>query len=132
MFSPDEKEEIRIKMNKGDDNVWTAEVPAVKPGQKYGYRAYGEYDPSRGLFFNPAKLAVDPYGFEVSKTMDEWTSPLLDIENSHDSAPVMPKSVVVDMKRIFDPEKYPHCRNARRFRLPKTSFMKPISKTFLT
>ena len=130
LFSPDEKEEIRIKMNKGDDNVWTAEVPAVKPGQKYGYRAYGEYDPSRGLFFNPAKLAVDPYGFEVSKTMDEWTSPLLDIENSHDSAPVMPKSVVVDMKRIFDPEKYPHLQKRPSFPIAKDIIYETHIKNF--
>ena len=61
LFSPDEKEETRIQLQKGEGNIWSVTLPEIKSGQKYGYRAHGEYNPSRGLFFNPAKLAVDPY-----------------------------------------------------------------------
>lgn len=62
--------------------------------------------------------------------MDEWTSPLLDIENSHDSAPVMPKSVVVDMKRIFDPEKYPHLQKRPSFPIAKDIIYETHIKNF--
>lgn len=115
LFSPDEKEETRIQLQKGEGNIWSVALPEIKPGQKYGYRAHGEYNPSRGLFFNPAKLAVDPYSLEVSKTMDDWTSERLLIENREDSAPVMPKSVVVDLNRIFDSEKYPYLQQRPHF-----------------
>ena len=115
LFSQNEKDESRISLEKGNDNIWSIELDHIKPGQKYGYRAYGEYNPLRGLFFNPHKLAVDPYGFEVSKTMTNWTSPLLDIENYEDSAPIMPKSVVVDLSKIVDYDKYPYLRKAPRF-----------------
>ena len=115
LFSPDEKEEYRIALDRGEDNIWSVELEGVKPGQKYGYRAHGEYKPSRGLFFNPYKLAVDPYGFEVSQTMLHWTSPLLDIENYQDSAPIMPKSVVVDINKILSSEKYPYLHRKPHF-----------------
>ena len=50
LFSPDEKEETRIQLQKGEGNIWSVTLPEIKSGQKYGYRAHGEYNPSRGLF----------------------------------------------------------------------------------
>jgi glycogen operon protein len=44
-----------------EQDVWTCRVPGVGPGQRYGYRVSGPYDPSRGLRFDPAVLLVDPY-----------------------------------------------------------------------
>ena len=58
LFSVDEKTEKRIPLRKNEDNIWSAEVSDIRPGQKYGYRAYGEYNPEKGLFFNPHKLAI--------------------------------------------------------------------------
>ena len=55
LFSQDEKNEHKIPMEK-DGNIWKVELKNINPGQKYGYRAYGDYDPHNGLFFNPAKL----------------------------------------------------------------------------
>lgn len=101
LFSQDEKNEHKIPMEK-DGNIWKAEIKNIKPGQKYGYRAYGDYDPQNGLFFNPSKLAVDPYSFEISAPFTHWTSDSLNIENNLDSAPIMPKSVVINQNEIFD------------------------------
>ena len=42
-------------------HVWHGYLPGIGPGQRYGFRVDGPYDPSRGLFHNPAKLLVDPY-----------------------------------------------------------------------
>ena len=49
-----------------DDGAWTANVENAPPGTPYGYRAYGPYQPSAGLRFNPAKLLVDPYAQSIS------------------------------------------------------------------
>lgn len=130
LFSANEKEEIRVRLKKGEDNIWSVTLPEIKPGQKYGYRAYGAYDPSRGLFFNPAKLAVDPYSFELSKTMDNWTSELLQIENQQDSASVMPKSVVVDLSQVFDNKKYPYLRKRPGFHPGKNIIYETHIKNF--
>ena len=43
------------------DGVWHGYVPGIGPGQRYGYRVAGPYDPARGLRCNPAKLLLDPY-----------------------------------------------------------------------
>ena len=47
-------------------HYWHVFVPDVQPGQLYGFRAYGEYDPSRGLRFDSAKVLLDPYGRGVA------------------------------------------------------------------
>lgn len=130
LFSPDETEETPIRLKKGKENIWSITLPKIEPGQKYGYRAYGEYNPSRGLFFNPSKLAVDPYAFAVSKTMDNWTSPLLDIENRQDSAPIMPKSVVVDLNQVFDNDKYPYLQARPGFAAGKNIIYETHIKNF--
>jgi glycogen operon protein len=44
-----------------DQDVWSCRVPDVSPGQRYGYRVSGPFDPSRGLRFDPSVLLVDPY-----------------------------------------------------------------------
>jgi glycogen operon protein len=55
-------EEIaRIRMTEQTDLVWHVYLPEARPGQRYGYRVNGPYDPDRGHRFNPAKLLLDPY-----------------------------------------------------------------------
>ncbi|RMI29156.1 glycogen debranching protein GlgX [Nocardia stercoris] len=54
--------ETRIPLDEVDGSVWHAYIPAVVPGQRYGYRVHGPYDPARGLRCDPAKLLLDPYG----------------------------------------------------------------------
>lgn len=108
LFSDDEKVEIRIPMEKGDDNIWQVSLPNVKEGQKYALRARGEYNPEKGLFFNPHKIAVDPCCLEVSKEFDDWENDNLCGDNDLDNVPYIPKSVVVEQNPKKDKEKYPY------------------------
>ncbi|MBD0322630.1 MAG: glycogen debranching enzyme, partial [Aldersonia sp.] len=54
--------ETRIPLEEVDSYVWHAYLPTVAPGQRYGYRVYGPYDPSQGLRCDPSKFLLDPYG----------------------------------------------------------------------
>jgi isoamylase len=59
--SPDaDKESYRVTMPESSDMVWHCYVPDALPGQVYGYRVYGAYEPQRGHRFNPYKILLDP------------------------------------------------------------------------
>src|ERR1700745_2829223 len=58
--------ETQIPLRDNDADVWHAFVPGVGPGQAYGYRVAGPWDPARGLRCNPAKLLLDPYARAIS------------------------------------------------------------------
>jgi glycogen operon protein len=79
--------------------VWHGFLRDVRPGQLYGYRVYGPYDPARGLRFNPDKLLIDPYARSLAGSFD-WHGPLAgfaaidDERDQRDSAPFVPKSVI--------------------------------------
>ena len=60
--------ETRIRLPEYDDGVWHGFLPGTGPGQAYGYRAHGPWDPARGLRCNPAKLLLDPYGTTRAST----------------------------------------------------------------
>ncbi|MBA3386400.1 MAG: glycogen debranching enzyme GlgX, partial [Chthoniobacterales bacterium] len=60
------QESIRIPMTEHTDQVWHIFLPDVRPGQLYGYRVYGPYDPERGLRFNSSKLLIDPYAKAIA------------------------------------------------------------------
>ncbi len=64
----DDGTETRIRFEESDGYVWHAYLPSVIPGQKYGYRVHGPWDPSHGHRCDPSKLLLDPYGkaFEVA------------------------------------------------------------------
>ena len=51
----------RVAVRERTDLVWHGYLPGIGPGQLYGYRVHGPYQPERGLRFNPAKLLIDPY-----------------------------------------------------------------------
>ena len=48
--------------------IWHGNIPGVRPGQLYGFRAYGPWDPDAGLFYNPQKILLDPYAKAISST----------------------------------------------------------------
>ena len=87
------------------DQVWHAYLPEVKPGQRYGFRVDGPYDPSNGHRFNRAKLLLDPYAKAIDGTI-RWSDAIFGYPigqedadlalDERDSAPGMPKSIVVD------------------------------------
>ena len=57
--------ETRVQLTEADGFVWHAYLPGVGPGQRYGYRVHGPYDPGAGLRCDPSKLLLDPYGKAV-------------------------------------------------------------------
>src|SRR5438128_9213478 len=57
----DDGKETRVELNEVDAFVWHCYLPQVQPGQRYGYRVHGPWDPSQGLRCNPNKLLLDPY-----------------------------------------------------------------------
>jgi isoamylase len=100
-------EETRVELPETVASVWHGYLPDVRPGQRYGFRVHGPWDPTRGLLTNPAKLLLDPYSKAVEGRFDWHGSCFADDRGFSryrpsplDSAPHMPKSVVIDP--IFD------------------------------
>ena len=56
-----ENNETRVELTEVDANIWHAYLPGIQPGQRYGYRVHGPYDPANGHRCDPSKLLVDPY-----------------------------------------------------------------------
>ena len=101
----DAQESARIAMRHRTDQVWHVYLPDVRPGQLYGYRVHGPYEPYDGHRFNPRKLLLDPYArshsgrVHVSDVLYGYRvdGPDADLApDPRDSAGAMPKSVVVD------------------------------------
>ena len=93
--------ETRIRLPEVDGFVWHCFIPNVEPGQRYGYRVYGPYDPASGQRCNPNKLLLDPYAKAIDGTF-EWNQSLFgydfgdpDSRNDDDSAPACPSAVVI-------------------------------------
>ncbi|MEH3141905.1 MAG: glycogen debranching protein GlgX [Mycobacterium kyogaense] len=91
-----------ITLPEVDGYIWHGFIPNIEPGQRYGYRVYGPYDPANGMRCNPNKLLLDPYAKAIDGQFD-WNQSLFsytfgdpDSRNDDDSAPSMPKSVVVN------------------------------------
>jgi isoamylase len=85
--------ETRVPLEETTYHVWHGYLPGVGPGQRYGFRVDGRYDPARGLFHNRAKLLVDPYARAIEGDFVE--DPSVYPGNDSDSAPCVPRSVVV-------------------------------------
>ena len=60
-----EREAVRIDLPEYDEHVWHGYLPELRPGQLYGYRVHGPYEPGRGQRFNPHKVLADPYAKAV-------------------------------------------------------------------
>jgi glycogen operon protein len=94
--------ERRIRLPEVTAHVWHGYVPEARPGQRYGFRAHGPYDPDSGQRYNPAKLLLDPYARAIEGEVD-WDPSMFGyppggddlVADDRDSAPHMPKSVVV-------------------------------------
>jgi isoamylase len=94
--------ETRVDLPEVDAFVWHGLAPEIGPGQRYGYRVHGPYDPRQGQRCNPNKLLLDPYAKAIDGTFD-WNQSLFgydfgypDSRNDDDSAASMPKAVVID------------------------------------
>ncbi len=84
----------RVAMPEQTAQVWHAYLPDVRPGQVYGYRVHGPYDPAAGLRFNPRKVLLDPYAKAIARDLT-WNESVYD-GNETDSAPFAPLAWVAD------------------------------------
>ncbi|MEO5898815.1 MAG: glycogen debranching protein GlgX [Ilumatobacteraceae bacterium] len=98
----DDGGETRVHIREVDAYVWHCYLPHVQPGQRYGYRVHGTYDPEKGRRSNPNKLLLDPYAKAVCGEVD-WHPSLFAYEfgdplstNDEDSAPHMMMGVVIN------------------------------------
>jgi isoamylase len=109
-------EAARIRLPERTDEIWHGYLPDVRPGQLYGYRVYGPFEPDRGHRFNPAKLLIDPYAKAISGTL-QWSdtlfgytigAPEADLTlDTRDSAGSVPKCVVIDAAFTWGDDKPP-------------------------
>jgi glycogen operon protein len=98
----DGDDEARVELTERTGDVWHVQLPDVAPGQRYGYRVHGPWEPAAGLRCNPAKLLLDPYARAIDGEVrwDQavfghlWDDP--DARNDADSAPFVPRSVVIN------------------------------------
>jgi isoamylase len=74
------------------DGIWHGYLPGCLPGQRYGYRVHGPYDPDNGLRCNPANLLIDPYARALAGEFT-WHDAVFD-SNDRDSAPFVPTGIV--------------------------------------
>ena len=117
-----ERESIRIPMREQTNQIWHIFLPDLKPGQLYGYRVHGPYDPANGHRFNSQKLLLDPYAKAIAGQID-WDDSLFgytlgakneDFTANHlDSGARMPKAVVIDPAFDWGTDKSPGCELSR-------------------
>ncbi|GGR03649.1 glycogen operon protein GlgX homolog [Streptomyces cinereoruber] len=99
--------ETRLPLTELTHEIWHGFVPGIGPGQRYGYRVHGRWDPWTGARWNPAKLLLDPYARavdgefslppEVYGHVRDWPQQHVadTVRDERDSAPHVPKGVVV-------------------------------------
>jgi isoamylase len=103
----EERGETQIDLNRGEAHNWHCYLPGVGPGQRYGFRVHGPYDPASGHRFNPRKLLLDPYAKSIDGPVDWDRANVLpyspdgsedaDLEpDDEDDVEAMPRSVVAD------------------------------------
>ncbi|MEB3290862.1 MAG: glycogen debranching protein GlgX [Leptolyngbya sp.] len=112
-------QEIRLALTEVENYVWHGYIPGVQPGQRYGYRVHGPYDPELGHRFNAQKLLIDPYaraldgdvqihpatfGYDMAEIAEADTDLSL---SEADSADHMPKGIVIDPSFDWGDDRHP-------------------------
>ena len=105
LFNDAGQETDRIPLEEVTGYIWHVFLPDIRPGQLYGYRVQGPFDPNNGLRFNSAKLLIDPYAKALSGQVN-WNAPVFAYKLGHkdtdlmpnyeDDSWGMPKCVVID------------------------------------
>ena len=99
----DRKERHTVHLREQTDMVWHGYLPDVEPGQLYGYRVYGPYDPAQGHRFNPNKIVLDPYAKAIGRDV-RWDDSVFGYQvgkddlsfDSRDNAAFAPLASVID------------------------------------
>jgi glycogen operon protein len=110
---PQGRDELaRVALTEQTDLVWHTYILGLRPGQRYGYRVHGPYEPEKGHRFNPAKLLLDPYAKAFDGTV-QWNEAIFGYTVGHpdgdlsrddrDSAPFVPRSVVTAVGEQLHP-----------------------------
>jgi glycogen operon protein len=104
----------RISLTEQTDMVWHAYLPGVSPGQPYGYRVHGPYDPAEGRRFNPAKLVLDPYAKAIARPI-RWDDAMFGyrigaeahdaLRDDRDSAGLAPLAAVIDPEFAWEDDR---------------------------
>src|SRR3569623_1257786 len=146
----DELEFERIPVTEHTGHIWHVYIPGLGPGQLYGYRVNGAYEPENGHRFNAHKLLLDPYAKAISGTI-QWNDALFGYEvgneqedlsfSETDSAPFMTKSVVTDPNFDWEGDQSPgiayyntiiyelHVKGSRNLiRIFRRTFAEPIQR----
>src|SRR5215475_8707622 len=110
------KENVRIPLKEQTDQVWHVFLPDARPGQLYGFRVSGPYDPQRGLRFNSSKLLIDPYAKAIVGAVS-WADEMFGYviggekedltQDFRDDAWGVPKSVVIDSRFDWQSDRRP-------------------------
>ncbi len=112
----DKEEKERIPLREVTAHVWHAYLPGIQPGQLYGYRVHGPFEPEKGHRFNHNKLLIDPYAKAIAGEVDwkthvfgyKFDSDEKDISfDEQDSAAGMPKCVVIDPSFDWGNDRHP-------------------------
>jgi isoamylase len=116
LFDSSGKNEDRIRIRERTNGAWHIYLPGVGPGQLYGYRVHGPYDPHAGLRFNPNKLLLDPYTKAIGRKL-KWADELFGYRlgdpegdlsfDDRDSAPFAPIGAVIDPSFDWSGEQRP-------------------------
>src|ERR1700722_4714399 len=107
--------ETRLDLPEATALCWHGYVPDVLPGQRYGYRVHGPYDPDNGFRCRPSKLLIDPYAKALEGVVD-WDESLFEyrfgqpdvLDNDDDSAAHVPKAVVINPYFEWESDRHPH------------------------
>lgn len=113
----DHKESQRIELKEQTDMVWHGYMPWILPGQVYGYRVYGPYDPAAGQRFNSAKIVLDPYAKAIARTVN-WAPEMYAyrqgsgedadlVMDDRDNAAFAPLAAVVDTAFTWGNDRQP-------------------------
>jgi glycogen operon protein len=118
LFDGDDDEQ-RIDLTERTAHTWHCFLPGIGPGQRYGFRVHGPYDPETGDRFNPAKLLLDPYAKSIDGTVKWDAANVLpyvptdhedaDLErDDEDDVDAVPKSVVIDPRFDWEGDRRPN------------------------
>jgi isoamylase len=111
--------EQRLELTERTAHTWHCYLPGIGPGQRYGFRVHGPYDPESGHRFNPAKLLLDPYAKSIDGPVVWDQANVLpyvptmaedaDLErDDEDDVDAVPKSVVIDPRFDWEGDRRPN------------------------